>query len=238
MRGAGPSLPLVADELDLLGELVPLAGQEIIELGCGAARLARALLHRHPDCRVTALEVDARQHAANLAAPQPGLHFVAAPAQAVPCAAASFDLALMLKSLHHVPVVAMPSALDEVHRVLRPGGHLYVSEPVYGGDFGDIVRLYHDEGAERAAAQAALGEALRTGRWTPVAERRFATESHFVDFDDFLRRVVGVTYAEHRLDERTLAAVRASFERHLGPHGAYFLRPMHVRLLRRAMASS
>ncbi len=224
--------PLIADELDLLGELVPLAGQDIIELGCGAARLARALLRRHPDSRVTALEVDARQHAENLAAPQPGLHFVVAPAQAVPCAAASFDLALMLKSLHHVPVQAMALALEETRRVLRPGGHLYVSEPVYGGDFSDIVRLYHDERVERAAAQAALDDALRSGRWTQVAQRAFATSSHFVDFADFLRRVVGVTYANYRLDERTLAAVRAAFEGHLGPQGARFLRPMHLRLLR------
>ena len=57
---------------------------------------------------MTGLEVDERQHAKNLAAaPQRGLHFIAAGAQAVaqaiPIAEASFDLALMLKSLHHVP---------------------------------------------------------------------------------------------------------------------------------------
>jgi SAM-dependent methyltransferase len=187
---------------------------------------------------VTALEVDARQHAENLAMPQPGLHFVAAPAQAVPCAAASFDLALMLKSLHHVPVAEMGLALDEARRVLRPGGLLYISEPVYGGDFSDIVRLYHDERVERAAAQAALDAAVRSGRWTQLAQRWFATSSHFVDFADFARRVVGVTYADYRLDDDTLALVRAAFERHLGPDGAHFLRPMHVRLLRCATRPS
>ncbi|MDZ4128084.1 MAG: hypothetical protein U1E02_28535, partial [Hydrogenophaga sp.] len=36
-------LPLVRDELDVLGERVPLDGQRIIELGCRNARLARAL---------------------------------------------------------------------------------------------------------------------------------------------------------------------------------------------------
>ncbi len=70
------TLPLIDDELDLLADRVPLAGLDIVELGCGAARLARTLLARHPDCRVTGLEVDARQHAKNLAAPQQGLHFV------------------------------------------------------------------------------------------------------------------------------------------------------------------
>ena len=58
---------LVDDELDVLAALVPLAGRDIVELGCGAAKLARALLERHPDSRVTGLEVDERQHAKNLA---------------------------------------------------------------------------------------------------------------------------------------------------------------------------
>jgi len=113
---------LIDDELDLLAELVPLAGRRLIELGCGNARLARTLLARHPDIELTGLEVDQRQHAKNLAAPQPRLHFVAAGAQAIPFDDASFDGALMLKSLHHVPMPLMDTALDEMARVLRPGG--------------------------------------------------------------------------------------------------------------------
>jgi ubiquinone/menaquinone biosynthesis C-methylase UbiE len=124
---------LVHDELDLLAAMVPLDGQRIIELGCGAAQLARALLKRNPGSRVTALEVDERQHAKNLANPLERLDFVVAGAQCVPAADASFDLALMLKSLHHVPLPLIATALAEAARVLRPGGHLYVSEPVYAG---------------------------------------------------------------------------------------------------------
>jgi trans-aconitate methyltransferase len=71
MTSSLAALPLIDDELDLLGELVPLAGQEIIELGCGDAQLARALLERHPDSSVTGLEVDERQHAKNLASSLP-----------------------------------------------------------------------------------------------------------------------------------------------------------------------
>ena len=42
------------------------------------------------------------------------------------------------------------------------------------------------------------------------------------------------TFADHRLDEATLARVRAAFEPHVGPDGANFTVPVHVRLLRRA----
>jgi SAM-dependent methyltransferase len=223
----------IADELDLLAELLALAGRDIIELGCGDARLARQLLHRHPDCRVTGLEVDARQHAKNLAAPQPGLRFVAAGAQAIPFPDSSFDLALMLKSLHHVPLPLLAQALAESARVLRPGGHLYVSEPVYSGALNEVIRLFNDEGEVRAAAQAALDEALRGGAWQQVAERHFEMPVHFPDFAEFERRMLRPTYADHRLDEATIAAVRAAFEPHVGHDGARFARPMHVRLLRR-----
>jgi SAM-dependent methyltransferase len=223
----------VDDELEVLGELVPLAGQRIVELGCGAARLARSLLQRFPDSEVTGLEVDAVQMAKNRAAPQPRLRFVDAGAEAIPFPDASFDLALMLKSLHHVPLPRMAQALAEVARVLRPGGHLYVSEPVYAGALNELVRLFNDEGTVRAAAQAALDAALQTGVWTQVAERRFEMPAQFRDFADFEQRMMRPSFADHRIDEAMLVAVRARFEPHQGPDGARFTRPMHVRLLQR-----
>lgn len=224
---------IVTDELSVLADLVPLAGQDIIELGCGAARLARQLLDRYHDAQVTGLEVDARQHAKNLAAPRERLRFVAAGAEAIPFPDASFDLALMLKSLHHVPMASMARALGEVARVLRPGGHLYSSEPVYAGALNEIVRLFNDEGTVRAAAQAALDEALRTGAWEQVAERRFEMPVSYRDFADFEQRMMRPTFADHRIDDAKLAEVRAVFEPHCGPDGARFTRPMLVRLLRR-----
>jgi ubiquinone/menaquinone biosynthesis C-methylase UbiE len=233
MTAAYTSAPLINDELEVLAALVPLAGQDIIELGCGNAMLARSLLARYPGSRVTGLEVDTRQHAKNLAAPQPGLHFVAGGAQAVPFADASFDLALMLKSLHHVPLDLLDQALAEVHRVLRPQGLLYVSEPVFAGALNEVMRLYHDEEQVRAAALHAVQRAVAAGAWEQVAERHFDMPVHFRDFADYEQRMIGVTFLEHRLDAATLAAVRARFEPHMGAQGAAFVRPMRVNLLRK-----
>jgi ubiquinone/menaquinone biosynthesis C-methylase UbiE len=227
------TLPLIDDELTLLGELVPLGGQRIIELGCGNAHLARTLLARFPDSRVTGLEVDERQHAKNLASPQAGLEFIAAGAQAIPFADGSFDLALMLKSLHHVPRDSMAQALGEVARVLRSGGHLYVSEPVFDGPFNEVVRLFNDEQVVRAAAQAAVDTALRTGTWEQAGERRFEMPVKFRDFEEFERKLMRPTFADHRIDDAKRARVRAEFDSHCAADGAYFQRPMHVRLLRR-----
>lgn len=228
----------IDDELELLAELVPLADQRIVELGCGAAALARRLLLRYPGSRVTGVEVDARQLAKNLAAPQAGLAFVAGVAQDIAFADGVFDLALMLKSLHHVPPQAMARALAETARVLRPGGYLYVSEPVYAGAFNDVMRLFNDEGDVRAAAQAAIDAAIETGRWEQVAERRFEMPVSFDDFDDFERRMMRPTFADHHIDDAKLAQVRAAFEPHLRAGAARFDRPMHVRLLRKPGAGA
>lgn len=224
---------LVDDELDVLAALVPIAGRDIVELGCGAAKLARALLERHPDTRVTGLEVDERQHAKNLASPQAGLQFVAAGAQSIPVADASFDVALMLKSLHHVPMPLLAQALTEVARVLRPRGYLYVSEPVYVGLLNEMIRLFNDEGVVRAAAQAAVDAALSIGMWEQVAERFFEMPVGFKDFADFEQRMMRPTFADHRIDDAKLAEVNVAFTPHMKADGAHFTRPMHVRVLRK-----
>ncbi|MDP3700553.1 MAG: class I SAM-dependent methyltransferase [Hylemonella sp.] len=224
----------VTDELDLLGSLVDLPKHpRIVELGCGAAHLSRKLLLRLPGSTVTGLEVDERQMAKNLQMPQDRLTFVQAGAQAIPFDEQSFDLALMLKSLHHVPLDLLDQALAEVHRVLRPQGLLYVSEPVFAGALNEVMRLFHDEEVVRAAALAAVRRAVASGAWEQVSEVHFEMPVHYRDFAEFEQRMIGVTFVEHKLDAATLAAVRTRFEPHMSADGAHFTRPMRVNLLRR-----
>ena len=227
-------LPTLRDELDLLADLVPLNGQRIIELGCGNARLARALLQRHAGSQLVGLEVDAVQHAKNIANPQERLLFMAGSAEAIPFPDASFGGAMMLKSLHHVPLDGMDQALAEVARVLKPGGWFYVSEPIFGGALNEIVRLYNDENTVRRAAQAALDRALEAGRfWEFAAERRFAQPAHFRDWTEFEQRMLYPSFADHFITPALAERVRAAFMPHMTADGAHFVRPMHVRVLRR-----
>ena len=230
-------LPRVTDELDLMTTLVPLERAQVIELGCGNARIARDLLKRFPLSRVTGLEVDAIQHAKNLQDPQDRLTFIQAGAQTIPLPDQTFDVAWMLKSLHHVPHEAMRPALLEVGRVVRPGGLLYVSEPIYDGALNDIVRLYNDEGTVRAWAQAALDEVAASGTvWQQLAEQRFATPVSWDSFEVFESRMMRPTYADHHLDTDKVQRVREAFERQVQAHGKQFVRPMHVRVFRRTDA--
>jgi ubiquinone/menaquinone biosynthesis C-methylase UbiE len=223
----------IPHELELLETLVPLADTRLIEAGCGAAHLARELLKRHAKTEVVGIEVDERQLAKNLSNPAERLRFEHAGAQAMPFPDASFDGALMLKSLHHVPMALMDQALAEIARVLRPGGWLYVSEPVYAGPLNELIRLFNDEGEVRAAAQAALDRALAAGGWTSVADQRFETPVNFTSFEEFEQRMMRPTFADHHVDAAMVERVRSRYLPHQEAGGARFTRPMHVRLLRK-----
>lgn len=231
---SNPPVPAYQDELDVLNDLVPLGSQRIIELGCGAAGLARSLLKRFPQCRVTGLEVDEVQQAKNFASPQEGLEFITSGAQSIPFPDASFDLAMMLKSLHHVPLDLMGEALGEAARVLKKGGHLYISEPVYGGAFNDIIKTYNDEGAVRAAAQGAVDVALlETDHWANAAELRFTMPVRYGSFDEFERKHMHTSFATYSVGDTELAAARAAWDKVAKADGILFNRIFHVRLLRR-----
>jgi SAM-dependent methyltransferase len=228
-----PAIRLVTDEVDFFQDVIPVRSARVVELGCGKAAFARSLLARGIAASVDAFEVDPVQHAANLAAPPaPGLRFGLAGAQAIPLPDRSCDVAVMLKSLHHVPVALLDGALAEIARVLAAGGWLYVSEPVYAGDFNEIVKLFHDEGEVRAAAYGAMLRAAQSGvlRWE--REIVFDTPLHFRDYGDFVDRIVRVTHSDIALAPSVEAEVRRRFERFQQPGGAHFVRQMRVNLLR------
>ncbi len=235
MRLAAPDAGPVSREIELAAALLPLDRARVVELGCGRAEFTRALALRFPASRITALEVDAIQHAKNLASERPGnVAFAEGGADAIPLPDACADVVLMLKSLHHVPVERMDAALAEIARVLAPGGLAYFSEPIYAGEFNAIMSLFHDERAVREAAFAALVRAVASGRFELAAERFWRAKRRFEGFAEFDERLIRATHTEHRLSPAVYAAVRERFLRHLAPDGsATFEQPMRVDVLRR-----
>jgi SAM-dependent methyltransferase len=225
---------VIADEVAYLESLVPLEGARVAELGCGKADFARKLVERTGVAAVSALEVDRIQHQRNLEVPtHPKLTFMYGGAEDIPLADGAFDGVVMMKSLHHVPVEHLDRAMQEIRRVLKPGGWLYVSEPVYAGEFNEIVRLFHDEGVVRAEAYAALQRASKSGVLETALEHEFMAPLAFRDYDDFVDKVVRATHSDHVYTPDVAAQVRARFAKHETPQGTKFIRPMRVNLLRR-----
>ncbi len=230
LPGGGP----VATHAAACDPHADFSGATVLDLGCGAGEQARRIAAAHPVREVIGVEADERQHAANAAAPaQPRLCFLPGRAEALPCADRSIDVALLFKSLHHVPPVAMDTAFAELARVVRPGGTVIVAEPVCDGAYDDLVRLFNDEHEARVAAFAALERAADGPAFDPVAETFYRAPVHYRDFDDFARRMLQVSFRETTGDERVLAAVRERFARAMDPDGADFLQHMRADVLRR-----
>ena len=142
-----------ATEVEMMERLLPLESARVIELGCGAAWITRQLAQRYPNTQFTATEVDRRQHEKNLRLSiAENLTFVFGGAEAIDATDGSIDIVWMLKSLHHVPEQLLSKAMQEIVRVLKPGGLAYFSEPVYSGSFNDLMRLVHDEKLVRERA--------------------------------------------------------------------------------------
>jgi ubiquinone/menaquinone biosynthesis C-methylase UbiE len=224
-----------SSDFEQISTLLRLEGARLLELGCGAAFTTRQLAEAFPDSEIVAMEVDRVQHEKNLLIPDlPNVTFVYGGAQAIDLPDASIDAVVMLKSLHHVPVQDMDTAFAEIARVLRPGGLAYISEPVYAGDFNDILRLFNDEREVREAAFAATRRAVESGLLVLEKEIHFYATSRFHGFEEFESRILGATHSTFDVDDKLFEEIKARFAPHIDKDGmAEFLNPMRVDLLRK-----
>jgi ubiquinone/menaquinone biosynthesis C-methylase UbiE len=220
---------------DLFREFLSLKEARVLDLGCGSGDVGRAIAESVPGASVVCIEIDALQYAENLeSAPLPNLEFKRGGAEKIPERDEGFDVVLMMKSLHHVPTDQMDQALREVRRVLHMDGLAFIVEPVFGGAFNEILRIFHDEKEVRLAAFEAVRNAISSGSMELVEERFFLTSVTIPDFDVFEQRYINVTHSEISLSSAQRAEVRQKFERHMKPDGATFKMPMRLDLLKKA----
>src|SRR5690606_35944279 len=100
-----PRSAKVCDPKEIYTEVLTLKEAHILDLGCGNGDVARAIAGSVKSASVVGLEVDAIQHEKNLASDKPeNLEFKLGGAERIPEPDESFDIVLMMKSLHHVPV--------------------------------------------------------------------------------------------------------------------------------------
>lgn len=104
-----------------------VAGREVLDIACGEG-YGSALLARHA-ARVTGADIapTAIAHAQTRYASRPNLDFREADCSALPFADASFDVVVSFETLEHI--AAQEAFLDEIRRVLRPGGLAVLSCP-------------------------------------------------------------------------------------------------------------
>lgn len=103
------------------------ACESVLDVGCGSARTAAAI-HRAGVAQVWGLDISPYmlRHAAS---DHEGLHLRQGLAEALPFPERCFDGASVVFVFHEMPPRQVCQALDELARVLRPGGVVVVAEP-------------------------------------------------------------------------------------------------------------
>jgi ubiquinone/menaquinone biosynthesis C-methylase UbiE len=244
----------VTTDISMLERLAAPAGKAVVDIGCGGGALVRELASR--GARVVGLEISAEQLAPALARaaaapgaaaaqpaqpaqPAPTATYLIGRAQALPIDDASVDVAIFMRTLHHVPPPDLAKALSEARRVLRADGAVYVAEPLAEGDYFALTSLVEDELEVRRAAQQALAEASKAGldRVTTV---EYDVRLCLADLAALRARAVSVDPSRAAVFDARSHEIAEAFER-LGEPGERpgercFVQPMRADVLRPAAA--
>jgi ubiquinone/menaquinone biosynthesis C-methylase UbiE len=227
-------MPETSSSNSVLSENLSLDSLEIVDVGAGAGDLVRYMTSQ--GARVTGLECGALQLEKARSCPLEGDEvYIEGVGQEMPFADASFDAVIFFKSLHHVPLEHMATALDEARRVVRPDGTVYVAEPIAAGSGFELHAPIDDETAVRAAAYEAIKKATARG-FIQVREIFYQTVYHYRDFAAFKEEVIRIEPRRRELFEATESDLREVFDR-LGvaeAAGTRFEQPMRVNLLKTA----
>ncbi|MFP6742796.1 MAG: class I SAM-dependent methyltransferase [Alphaproteobacteria bacterium] len=215
-----------ASDFAVMDRQVSVDGMRLLDIGCGAGALTRALAARGAE--VVGIEPDPIQAEKNRQAePVPGVSFVEGGAQRLDIADDSVDGVFFKYSLHHVPAEAMDEALAEAVRVLKDDGFLYVTEPVMVGSYAAMTKPFNDETNVRRLAYEALARGAGPN-FKRAHETRYCLWHEYVDFETFVEGRLGQTYNDHQRAQIDTPEVRAMFE--AGRNGNCYRFQMHLRV--------
>ncbi len=210
-----------------------LADAAVVDVGCGDGSLVRLLARQ--GAHVVGVDVSAAMLDRARSAPAVADElYVVGSAEDLPLDPETADIVIFFNSLHHVDVGAMAKAMDEAARVLKPGGVLYVAEPLAEGSYFEAMKPVHDETVVRRRAHGALAAAAE-GRFETISEFAHLNSMRLESFQKFRDRILAANPEVRSRFETLSDQLRAGFER-LGRRtqkGWVFDQPMRVNILRK-----
>ncbi len=194
---------------EVLRQRLALEGATIADVGCGDGGLVRVLARG--GAWVIGIDPGPQQLArARAAEPAGDEAYVCALGEALPLPEACLDTLIYFNALHHVPVAVQGAALEEAARVLRPGGTLYVQEPLAEGAYFDLMRPIEDETEVRARAYEAL-KAAANGKLRETEEFVYRAPFKVKSLEAFLSGLIAVDPARRPAVEAAETSLRQGF---------------------------
>jgi len=216
----------------VLREVLALKGLQVVDIGSGDGTLVRFMTEQ--GAHVTGLECGAAQLEKARSYPLEGDEvYLEGSGQEMPFDDATYDAVIFFKSLHHVLVEFMEDALDEAKRVVKPGGKVYVAEPIAAGSGFELHAPIDDETAVRSAAYEAIRAAVAGGGLIEVREIFYHTAYWYENFAAFKEETIRIDPQRLKSFESMDTELRGLFDR-LGiaeQKGIRFEQPMRVNVL-------
>ncbi len=215
-------------------ETFNLNNKVILELGCGAASMTQKIASTGFDRKVIAYEVDSIQHEKNLKLKLDNVEFVLCGAQEIQLEDASVDAIFMFKSFHHIPKELMLKALEEIERVLKPGGLAYISEPLFQGQQNELIAMFHDEEQVRIDAFEAIKSFVEQDKIKLFKEMFFYQESSYKNYEDFKNKQMNLSYNDDNISKTLEEEIKEKYLSFANKdESAYFLKPFRVDILQK-----
>jgi SAM-dependent methyltransferase len=106
---------------------IPLdAGERLLDIGCGTGLLLSRLVGRSPFRELTGVDVSPGMVAQARSRLPASVRLLVGDAETLPFLPDSFDVIVSVSSFHYWP--SPPCGLEELRRVLRPGGQLILTD--------------------------------------------------------------------------------------------------------------
>lgn len=196
----------IENPLEVISGVVTLQGKVAIDVGCGTGDLVRAMALE--GARVTGIDTLGMLEKAKEHAPAANEEYLPGSAEKLPFKNKTADVIVYFASLHHVPMEKMDKAIQEMYRVLKPGGTVVFLEPVpKPGSYFELTRLVEDEREVQRHAYKVIKGAVALGmemrdEYTVYFER---------SFDDYVN-VLNIFIDDEASRERYLVQSRARGE--------------------------